>query len=46
MRTAQEYLEKLAGMRPNIYLNGEAIGRDHPIIVHSSQAYSKRPLAC
>lgn len=38
MRTAQEYLEKLAGMRPNIYLNGEAIGRDHPIIVHSSQA--------
>lgn len=26
MRTAQIYLEKLAGMTPNIYLDGKAIG--------------------
>lgn len=38
MRTKEEYLAKLAAMRPNIYLNGECIGRDHPKIVHASKA--------
>ncbi|HWQ74697.1 MAG TPA: 4-hydroxyphenylacetate 3-hydroxylase N-terminal domain-containing protein [Syntrophomonas sp.] len=38
MRTSQEYLAKLASMRPNIYLDGECIGRDHPKIVHASKA--------
>ena len=38
MRTSQEYLQKLAGMRPNIYLDGECIGRDHPKVVHASYA--------
>jgi len=30
MRTAQEYLEKLRQMRPNVYMNGELIARDDP----------------
>ncbi len=38
MRTSQEYLARLAGMRKNIYLNGEVIGRDHPKVVHASKA--------
>ncbi len=38
MRTSQEYLERLAGMRKNIYLDGEVIGRDHPKVVHASKA--------
>lgn len=38
MRTSKEYLEKLAGMRKNIYLHGEVIGRDHPIVVARSKA--------
>ncbi len=38
MRTTQEYLEKLAGMRKNIYLDGEVIGRDHPKVVNASKA--------
>lgn len=38
MRTAEEYLERLAGMRKNIYLDGEVIGRDHPKVVHASRA--------
>ncbi len=37
MRTSQEYLDKLASMRKNIYLNGEVIGRDHPKVVHASK---------
>jgi len=38
MRTSKDYLEKLAKMRPNIYLDGECIGRDHPKVVHASNA--------
>jgi aromatic ring hydroxylase len=38
MRTSQEYLKRLAGMRKNIYLDGEVIGRDHPKVVHASKA--------
>ncbi|NPV27335.1 MAG: aromatic ring hydroxylase [Firmicutes bacterium] len=38
MRTASEYLEKLATMRKNIYLNGEVIGRNDPRIVQASKA--------
>ncbi len=38
MRTSKEYLERLASMRANIYLDGQCIGRDHPKVVHASQA--------
>ncbi|MGE5405053.1 MAG: 4-hydroxyphenylacetate 3-hydroxylase N-terminal domain-containing protein, partial [Candidatus Saccharibacteria bacterium] len=38
MRTAQDYLDRLAGMRKNIYLDGECIGRDHPKVQHASKA--------
>ncbi|MGE5416466.1 MAG: 4-hydroxyphenylacetate 3-hydroxylase family protein [Acidobacteriota bacterium] len=38
MRTAKDYLDRLAGMRKNIYLDGEVIGRDHPKVVHASKA--------
>lgn len=30
MRTAEEYRAKLKAMRPNVYLDGELIGRDDP----------------
>ena len=38
MRTSSEYLEKLASMRKNLYLDGELIGRDHPKVLHASGA--------
>lgn len=38
MRTKEQYLERLAKMRPNIYVDGECIGRDHPKVVHASKA--------
>jgi len=38
MVTAQEYLERLARMHPNLYLGGELIGRDHEIVVRASAA--------
>lgn len=38
MRTSVEYLNRLTGMRKNIYLDGEIIGRDHPKVVHASKA--------
>ncbi len=41
MRTSAVYLQKLAGMRKNIYLDGEAIGRDHPKILKSSVTVQK-----
>ncbi|HPF21456.1 MAG TPA: 4-hydroxyphenylacetate 3-hydroxylase N-terminal domain-containing protein [Syntrophomonas sp.] len=41
MRTSKEYLEKLAKMRPNIYLDGECIGRDHPKVVAASKSIQK-----
>jgi len=41
MRTSQEYLKKLAGMRKNIYLDGEVIGRDHSKVVHGSMSIQK-----
>lgn len=37
MRTQAEYLEKLKKMRPNIYLNGELIGRDDPRVIKASR---------
>jgi len=30
LRTAEEYRAKLKAMRPNVYLDGELIGRDDP----------------
>ncbi|MGQ9824944.1 MAG: 4-hydroxyphenylacetate 3-hydroxylase family protein [Desulfotomaculales bacterium] len=30
MRTAQQYLEKLRTMRPNVYISGELVARDDP----------------
>ncbi len=41
MRTANEYLTKLAGMRKNIYMNGELMGRDHPSVVHASNGIQR-----
>jgi aromatic ring hydroxylase len=38
MRTSKEYLDKLAGMRKNLYLDGEVIGRDHPKVLNASGA--------
>lgn len=38
MRTQEEYLKKLAGMRHNIYLDGECIGRDDPRVIKASGA--------
>jgi len=38
MRTQEQYLEGLAKMRPNIYLDGELIGRDDPRVVKASGA--------
>lgn len=38
MRTQEQYLEKLKGMRPNIYLGGECIGRDDPRVIKASSA--------
>ena len=38
MRTQEQYLEKLKGMRPNIYLDGEKIGRDDPRVIRASSA--------
>ncbi|MHB1651725.1 MAG: 4-hydroxyphenylacetate 3-hydroxylase family protein [Desulfitobacteriaceae bacterium] len=33
MRTAEEYLNRLKGMRPNVYMDGELIGRDDPRLI-------------
>ncbi|MCO1599926.1 4-hydroxyphenylacetate 3-hydroxylase family protein [Desulfosporosinus nitroreducens] len=30
MRTSKEYREKILSMRPNVYMNGKLVGRDHP----------------
>lgn len=38
MRTQEEYLEKLKGMRHNIYLDGECIGRDDPRVIKATSA--------
>lgn len=36
MRTQEQYLEKLASMRPNIYLGGELIDRTDPRVIKAS----------
>lgn len=41
MRTSAQYLKKLAAMRPNLYLEGEIIGRDDPRILHAAQTVCK-----
>ncbi|MFC1936929.1 4-hydroxyphenylacetate 3-hydroxylase family protein [Chloroflexota bacterium] len=33
MRTSQEYRERLYAMKPNIYVGGNKVGRDHSLIV-------------
>lgn len=38
MRTQEQYLEKLAGMKHNLYIGGECIGRDDPRVIHASSA--------
>lgn len=38
MRTQEEYLEKLKQMRPNIYLDGQCIGRDDQRVIKASSA--------
>ena len=32
MRTKEQYIESLHKMKPNLYFNGEKIGRDHPVL--------------
>ncbi len=32
---AEQYVERLKGMKPNIYVRGEQIGRDHPLLTKS-----------
>lgn len=41
MRTSKEYLESLAQMRPNIYMNGELMGRDNPAVIHASNGIQR-----
>ena len=41
MRTAKDYLDKLSQMRPNIYMDGELIGRDHPDVVRASNGIQR-----
>lgn len=36
MRTAEQYLKDLAKMRPNVYMDGEKVGRDDPRVIHAS----------
>ncbi len=38
MRTPAEFLNDLAKMKPNVYLDGVAVGRDDPRIVHASNS--------
>ncbi len=38
MRTQEQYLEKLAGMKHNLYINGECVGRDDPRVIRASNA--------
>lgn len=38
MVTQEQYLERLAKMRPNIYLDGECIDRAHPKVIRASSA--------
>ena len=38
MRNSKDYLERLAGMKKNIYLDGKVIGRDDPVVVARSKA--------
>ena len=30
LKTRNQYIEKLLGMRKNVYVGGEAVGRDDP----------------
>lgn len=41
MRTAKEYLEKLTGMRPNVYLDGECISRSDPRVMKCTATMCK-----
>jgi len=41
MRTSKEYLEKLAKMRPNVYLDGACIGRGDPRVLSCTNAICK-----
>ncbi len=33
MISSQEYLERLKAMKPNVYMGGEPVSRDHPLIM-------------
>lgn len=41
MRTSKEYVEKLKKMRPNIYMDGELMGRDHPDVILASNGIQR-----
>ena len=36
MRTKQQYLDALAKMRPNVYIDGKLVGRDDPRILRAT----------
>lgn len=38
MRTQEEYLAKLATMKPNLYIDGKKVDRTHPDVIKASQA--------
>ncbi len=37
MKTSKQYLDRIAKMRANIYVDGEVIGRDHPLVLKASK---------
>ncbi|GAG19977.1 unnamed protein product, partial [marine sediment metagenome] len=41
MRTSQEYREKLFSMKPNVYMDGELVGRDDPRIAPAINVISQ-----
>lgn len=41
MRTSEEYVEKLYGMRKNVYIDGELAGRDDPRLIPSTKTLAK-----
>ena len=41
MRTSKEYVEKLHGMKKNIYIDGKLVGRDDPRLIPSTNVLAK-----
>ena len=41
MRTSEEYVEKLCGMRKNVYMDGKLVGRDDPQLTQAISVMGK-----